>query len=200
MLRMDQRTQHPNRAWPAAAALLVVLAAAALAACGGGDTSDADSKSNKEKFQEAALEHARCMRRNGVDVPDPKPGQGGVIFEKADLARAGKAKLAAAERKCRKYFENLPEPNFSPQQAAEMREAALAHARCMREQGVDFPDPKFDGKGGAKVSLARLNPSDPAFKRADEKCRRLLPKGPALSTVEGPGKGGSSGPSISPAP
>ena len=39
-------------------------------------------------------------------------------------------------------------PGDSGSTKADFREAALKHARCMREHGVDVPDPKF-GPGGA---------------------------------------------------
>ncbi len=48
---------------------------------GGGDAPD---PAQQAKFQDAFLQYARCMRREGVNIPDPKPGAGGGI-----IARVG---------------------------------------------------------------------------------------------------------------
>jgi hypothetical protein len=59
-----------------------------------------------------------------------------------------------------------------------MKEAALAHARCMREHGIDFPDPKFsqDGSATVRIGPGGLNPDDPDFKRAEKACAGSLPR------------------------
>ena len=47
----------------------------------------------------------------------------------------------------------------------------------MRAQGVEFPDPRFDDKGGATVKLGEgFDPSDPCVREAEKKCQKLLPK------------------------
>jgi hypothetical protein len=54
------------------------------------------------------------------------------------------------------------------------RDALVAFAACMRENGVpDFPDPKPSGSG---LSLD-FDPSSPQFKTAQQSCRKLLPGG-----------------------
>ena len=46
---------------------------------GGGETLD---PAKRAKLQEAALSYARCMRGQGVDMPDPKlAGNGGLTFQ-----------------------------------------------------------------------------------------------------------------------
>jgi hypothetical protein len=51
------------------------------------------------------------------------------------------------------------------------KDAALAHARCMREHGLDFPDPQFSEGGGATMRLGGgVNPEDPKFKAAEKAC------------------------------
>lgn len=35
------------------------------------------------------------------------------------------------------------------------QERALRFAQCMRQHGVDMPDPKFDGKGGVSVTVGK---------------------------------------------
>jgi hypothetical protein len=56
--------------------------------------------------------------------------------------------------------------------------AALAFASCMRSGGVpNFPDPK-PGGGFLFHTGAGVDPSSPAFKAAQAKCKKLLPPGP----------------------
>ncbi len=56
--------------------------------------------------------------------------------------------------------------------------AALAFAGCMRANGVPhFPDPKAGG-GFLFHTGAGADPSSPAFKAAQAKCKKFLPPGP----------------------
>jgi hypothetical protein len=56
--------------------------------------------------------------------------------------------------------------------------AALAFAGCMRANGVPhFPDPKAGG-GFLFHTGAGIDPSSPAFKAAQAKCKKFLPPGP----------------------
>jgi hypothetical protein len=56
--------------------------------------------------------------------------------------------------------------------------AALAFAGCMRANGVPhFPDPKAGG-GFLFHRGAGVDPSSPAFKAAQTKCKKFLPPGP----------------------
>lgn len=58
---------------------------------------------------------------------------------------------------------------------AKARQAALAHARCMRQHGVpNFPDPSFSS-GGQGLTVrsggSGLNPRSPAFQAAQKICQ-----------------------------
>jgi|HubBroStandDraft_3_1064219.scaffolds.fasta_scaffold07332_2 hypothetical protein len=56
--------------------------------------------------------------------------------------------------------------------------AALAFAGCMRANGLpNFPDPKAGG-GFLFHTGAGADPSSPAFKAAQTKCKKFLPAGP----------------------
>jgi hypothetical protein len=153
---------------PTAAALAV-----ALAACGGGGGTAA-GKSEQEKFQEAALKHAACMRRHGVDVPDPKPN-GGLIMSDQDV---NPEEFERAVEACDKEVGKMPEPQLSQKEQREFRDAALKHARCMRAHGIDMPDPTFGANGTAQIEIGPGGGGppldDPAFKAANEKCQKYL--------------------------
>ena len=167
------------------AVLTAGIASLALAACGGGEGSGG-GRSDREKLEEYALEHARCMREHGIDVPDPKPGQGIIM----NGSVANPEELERATRACERELGKPPMPELSAKDQREFREAALRHARCMREHGIDFPDPTFGANGEARIELKGSGggprPDDPAFKAADEACRKYLGKGGGFR-MEGPG-------------
>lgn len=63
-------------------------------------------------------------------------------------------------------------------------EAILAYTQCMRENGVDLPDPDFSGEpgqggGGFFGGQGGIDPEDPDFQEAQEKC------GSNLESIQG---------------
>jgi hypothetical protein len=171
-----------------AAVGLVVALALVVTACGGdGDSNDgvvsltpttaqssesqgsgdSDGMSRKEREQ-ALLKYARCMRENGVNLPDPVNGR-------FDLRanRGQERKVAAAQEACRDILKNAA-PKLSEEQQAEVREAALKFAKCMREHGVDMPDPKFRAGGGVLVQMPPGTERDPDLESAQKACQSIL--------------------------
>ncbi len=66
----------------------------------------------------------------------------------------------------------------SPRDGAQ--ESALAFARCMRENGVDFPDPQVGENGLIKVGPGPgkgPGPNDPKMRAATEACQQHLDAG-----------------------
>ena len=167
----------PSR-FRAGAALAAGASGLVLAACGGGDGDGGRAPGDRERMEQAALKHARCMREHGVDVPDPKPGEGGMILVGPGEEGADPARQRRAVEECQKHLRDVPPPNLSEEQKAEMRDAALAHARCMRKQGVDFPDPTFgpDGSITVKVGPGAVEPDDPKVQAAERACARHRPR------------------------
>jgi len=68
----------------------------------------------------------------------------------------------------------------NPALVAKARQAALAHAQCMREHGVpNFPDPTISTNGGGIVQSSGgrgLNPQSPAFQQAQKICQPNSPR------------------------
>ena len=160
--------------------LLAALAAtASLAACGSGTTPT--SSDTKAKNRQALLAFARCMREHGVDMPDPKfDGAGGVMMRSGGpaTARVSRQKQNAAQKACERYQKQIKAPSLSPQEQAEFRKAALANAKCMRDQGINFPDPQFGANGEARVQIGKdsgINPNSAKFKAAQQACAKYLP-------------------------
>jgi len=135
--------------------------------------------------QDAMLAYAKCMRDNGVDFPDPQPisGSGGSpqlvpidigspVFEKAEKACA--SKLPA-------FGQSDPAAN------QQFQDQMLAYAKCMRDHGIDFPDPKFDSSGGGSAVQigGNVDPNAPAFQEAQKACGSNLPGGSTMITVGG---------------
>jgi hypothetical protein len=162
-----------NRTTLALMAPTVAALALALPACGGGGATAAESA--KEKMQEFALKQAECMRRHGVDVPDPKPNRGLVISSEM----GNPEQVDRAMRACEKEVGKPPAPpQMSAEDQREFRDRALKHARCMREHGIDFPDPTFGPNGTVKVEIGPgAAPGDPAVKAAEKACLKLLGRG-----------------------
>jgi hypothetical protein len=163
-------------------AVLGVAAAALLGGCSGG-SGDGGAPSGPsaggsvearggQAMVDAQLAFARCMREQGVDFPDPKPGGGGF---QVDPGSGSAKRFEEAERACadeaRAVAEAAPRP--SPDELQADREATLRFARCMRERGVDVPDPK-PSEGGTAVSVPPGAKDDPAFARAQAGCEGEL--------------------------
>jgi hypothetical protein len=55
-------------------------------------------------------------------------------------------------------------------------QAARNYGRCMRQHGIDLPDPQVDADGGLDMEIPRsVNRDAPKFKAADQACGRYLP-------------------------
>jgi hypothetical protein len=147
----------------------LALVSVSVSACGGKGGSDA--KNEEAKFQEAALKHARCMRENGIDFPDPTfaEGRGSVRLPEG----ANRQKMHRAQEKCKHFIDDAM-PEITPEERDQVAEQALAHARCMRAQGIDVSDPVVDSKGRVRmrVSAGGDKPSGARLDRAEEKCQK----------------------------
>jgi hypothetical protein len=167
------------------AAALLAAGAFAVAACGDDNSAGgASSAANREReARDAQLKYAQCMREHGIDVPDPQFQDGGTLQAGPEEETVPKAKLREAEQACDKYLEEIEPPKLSEEQQQELRDAALAHSRCMREHGIEnFPDPTFGEDGRAELRIEQgsgPDPNDPDFKRAEEACRDELPQEPS---------------------
>ncbi|MFC9973220.1 hypothetical protein ACFVH6_20245 [Spirillospora sp. NPDC127200] len=148
-------------------------------ACGGGDggggvasvesgaaASGSASPTATLSKEDAQLKFAQCMRENGVDVPDPGGGD-----KQVAVGRQGKdrGKFERAVEKCRSYLEaggvipDLKDP--------EVHDRFVKFAQCMRQQGIDVPDPAPDGKW--RISTKGVPPE--RLEKAQQACRHLTP-------------------------
>ena len=181
---------------------VLLLALGAGAACGddgsnpgiatiGGEVSDDGGAAQELGEEERRQAFVECLRENGIDMPDPEPGgdgrQGGLLVPRG--SGADREELRVALEACRDLMPNggrLREPDR--EQLERMRE----FARCMRDNGIDMPDPDPNGGPGA---LAGVDPGDPEFQEALEACQDVFGPGggPRLRTGPGGDIGGQSG-------
>ena len=173
---------------------LGVVALTVLGACGGsspsaqvaslaGSQSGADATTtttaatSEADAQQAMLDFAQCMREHGIDMPDPQFGDNGqaTFSAGAEGGPADKTKLDAAQAACQSYLDKVKSnaPPMDPAKIEEEKQRMLDFAQCMRDHGIDFPDPQIstDG-GGLQVQLGGpgLDPNSPGFKEANDTC------------------------------
>jgi hypothetical protein len=167
--------------------MIAALAATALAlgACGSGGKDNASGKGGQDKAFEGALKFAKCMRDEGIDMPDPQKQAGGGIVQKmgGPGQPVNQAKVEAGQKKCEHFMDDGggDVKGGDPKEEAEHRDALLAYAKCMRSHGVPMKDPKFSGNKvqmsvGEPGDSGRANPESATFKNADKACQANLAK------------------------
>ncbi len=180
--------RDPTRRWPLA--VLGLGLALALAACGGspdGDrvaslsggsatgTTNGTAKTAKDP-QQAALDFAKCMREHGIDMPDPQVDEQGRVRVRVGGpgrgARPDPKKLDEAQKACGGLMGGGGDGPGQIDPAD--RDAMVDFARCMREHGIDMPDPTGDGLVMRKDKGGRPAPESEAFQEAEKACEHHL--------------------------
>jgi hypothetical protein len=163
---------------------LVLAVAVALTACGGDDSDPAAAGADSAggvSTGDPILDFYQCLRDNGMDVQDP-PGDGrGVAIgpdsgidpdnpdhmatvqdcaEQHDLGGPGAGGAAT-----RGDADSLADP-----------EALLEFVQCMRDNGIDMPDPTADG-GLRPPEGFSMNSPNPEWDAAFDVCQEHLAGG-----------------------
>ncbi|GAB3865146.1 hypothetical protein GCM10027610_114740 [Dactylosporangium cerinum] len=134
-----------------------------VATAGGGATVSASPTADKA---EANRRFAKCMREHGVEVPDPGPD--GELQMSGDVDRG---KAAEAMSACQQLLPNGGTlSNLTPEQL----EQARAFARCMREHGIDMPDPDPASGVADLLGNGAIDINSPAFRDAANACRSVV--------------------------
>lgn len=149
----------------------------------------APSAENGGSDEENVLAFSACMRDGGVDFPDPVvDSEGNVGFDLTamrDLGEVDEAELEAAFEQCAQYLEGV---NFGFERVfeTEFQDEVVVFAGCMRENGIDMPDPDFSGIMEGRPLFPGWEPEldDPDFEVAFEACEDLLPGIPGLTGGE----------------
>jgi hypothetical protein len=175
-----RRSIGSARWWAAAIALptlLLVLGTASacgepksdggVASAAGGDASTATPSATPPSVDptERARQFAQCMRDNGIDMQDPDPNAHGGLTNLppgTDWSKVQKAMNA-----CRSLAPNGGEGmKLDPEQQEQLRQ----WAKCMRDHGVNVPDPN-PNVGGMGLDPNSFNRDDPKFKAAFDACQ-----------------------------
>ncbi|GGO08310.1 hypothetical protein [Microbispora bryophytorum] len=141
------------------------IASAGGATSGGGATAGPSASAPVDR-QEAQLKFAQCMREHGVDIPDPGPdGRVRIIGKKGDEALMEKAMQA-----CRHFMKDAVGDKLGGDDP-QARDRMVKFAQCMREHGIDMPDPA-PGQG-IQVKIKRGQ--EKAMEEAQKACEELAP-------------------------
>ncbi|MEM9039454.1 MAG: hypothetical protein AAGD33_06120 [Actinomycetota bacterium] len=157
------------------------------------ETGDDDSDDDIDDDSEAPSDpdeafdlYERCLQDAGVDtaVLSGEPGGGGAQVE-GDVTENGSVdadsvvefddESFAAFEDCEKHLANTDTGfDLSPEQQAELADAELAFARCMREQGIDMPDPSSSDGGAIAIEIDDEDVDPDAMDAAAAECNSVF--------------------------
>jgi hypothetical protein len=123
-------------------------------------------------FEEGVLEFAQCMREEGINFPDPIFDiDGNPQFDNLEIEN--EEEFESAFENCEDILRNaLPEQfDLDPEVEAALVDASLEFSQCMRDQGIDFPDPKPREFGFFAFRDADIDFSSEAVQEAFEICQ-----------------------------
>ncbi|MEV4110935.1 hypothetical protein [Nonomuraea sp. NPDC049695] len=164
------------RLLPVAVPLALALAACGgtapkedgVASAGGGTSAASPSASPSASLdpQEAGLRFARCMREHGVNVPDPQNGNIRVEGDKS----MGRDKMDKAQKACQPILDAVVRDRTP---SAQDYDQMVKFAQCMRQHGIDMPDPK-PGEG---MRFEIRKGSEEKIEAAHKACEQYAPDG-----------------------
>lgn len=170
---------------------MAAAAALFLAACGGGGGSSATATSASASGGDANA-FRNCLKEHGVDVPDnlgqrgPGQGQPPAGGQPPTGAQGGgqpfgnDPKSQEAFNACR---DKAPAGGFG---GARNSQAFQAYTSCLRDHGVDVPDPstRTSTSTGQSTPPPTFDRNDPDFAAANQACQALLPTPSTTTTVK----------------
>ena len=123
-------------------------------------------------FEEGVLDFAQCMREEGINFPDPTFDiDGNPQFDNLEIEN--EEEFERAFENCEDILRNaLPEQfDLDPEVEAALVDASLEFSQCMRDQGIDFPDPKPGEFGFFAFRDADIDFTSEAVQKAFEICQ-----------------------------
>ncbi len=142
---------------------------------GGVDTADLTDEEITTRF-------TACFRDHGFNIPDPEINADGTV----DLGalKQSIAQDPKNEARSKKAYDDclplLEGANFakkgSPEDEIELQDNLLIFAKCLRDNGIDVPDPgsSDDSRGGMKSFLADLKGADSRVQKGIDECNELV--------------------------
>ena len=135
-------------------------------------TTETTTVDDEITFEEGVLDFAQCMREEGVNFPDPTFDiDGNPQFDNLEIEN--EEEFENAFENCEDILRNaLPEQfDLDPEVEAALVDASLEFSQCMREQGIDFPDPKPGEFGFFAFRDADIDFTSEAVQNAFEICQ-----------------------------
>ncbi|QIB45144.1 hypothetical protein [Streptomyces aureoverticillatus] len=171
---MTSRTRITTRTRTHTRSAGLAAAAAALAlfgtACSGGDDGGDGGKKDtggKENAADKAFKERECLRKHGLKVPEPKSGQdGNGLTIGGDLS---KEKMQKALKECTGKGPGSAGGGISQADKDKM----LKYAQCMRKNGYNMPDPKFE-EGMAQAMPAPKGAEMKKMEKAAKACKGIV--------------------------
>ncbi|ATL32475.1 hypothetical protein [Streptomyces formicae] len=162
-------------------AVSALFAGSLLTACSGDSSAASSSKSSAPA--DRALAYSECMRANGVPkFPDPQPNGGGLRLSPDDGVDPNSKAFKDAAKACQDKAPQGQGPGGGGGGGGggTLDSAKVASwAKCIRSNGVPkFPDPEVNGSSMViDIMGAGVDPGDPKFREAMQKCQSKYPGG-----------------------
>ncbi|MGW6564429.1 hypothetical protein [Streptomyces sp. NPDC054975] len=165
-----RRTRSREAVQLAAAASLAALCLLTITACssGGEDKGAGQSVSEEGKKADQALEHRKCLREQGLDVPEPKPGEEGV-----GLTIGGDGMSKEKMEKAFKACQGKGGAGMGKEPTQAEKDKMIKYAQCMRKNGFDMPDPTFGGGGMTAARPIPQGEEAKKFEKANKACESV---------------------------
>ncbi|MEV5979023.1 hypothetical protein [Streptomyces sp. NPDC052114] len=165
------RTVTGTRARSVAVASGFAALALFAGACSGGSGSESKSSSNsadggKGAEADKAYKQRQCLRKHGLDVPEPKSGQ-----DSRGLTIGGDMSKEKMEKAMKDCGMGGGAKGGGVSQAD--KDKMLKYAQCMRKNGYDMPDPKFDG-GAMQAQPMPQGAEAKKMEKAAEACKGIV--------------------------
>ncbi|NGN70363.1 hypothetical protein G5C51_41585 [Streptomyces sp. A7024] len=162
------QTKHMIRMSAAGAISALALFTAACSAGGSGDSGDSGDAAADKKRTDAADQAKRfdCLRKKGVDIKEPKSKGDTMGIAAGGLSQK---QLQEAMKACGM---DMGGPGGGKELSQADKDKALAFAQCMRDAGLDYEDPEFEG--GAMKAQRVPEGDQEKFKAAGDKCQKKI--------------------------
>ena len=165
--------------------LPAVLALALLGGCGGTSDADPDTSGAKtDAIGDAAVGFDRCMRDHGIEVPDPTFDQDGLPQFGQNAGMVKDAESDKVRKDCAKPLNDALRDAGVSNKDKPSQDQLLAFAQCMREHGVDFPDPQ-----PGRIEIPKAARNSPGWQAAVEACVDKVPASMRAIVLGDGGKG-----------
>ncbi|MEV6754890.1 hypothetical protein [Streptomyces sp. NPDC051214] len=169
-----RRTLRTRRTRTRGAAIATGIATLALltGACSSGGDSGSGSQDKadggKGKQADAAFKERECLRKHGLKVSEPKSGEDtrGITIG-GDMS---KEKMEAAMKACN-TGKGGGMSGSGPTQAD--KDKMLKYAQCMRKNGFNMPDPKFEG-GAMEAQKIPKGAEAKKMEKAAKACKDIV--------------------------